>query len=182
VPLLYRGTAQQPLQQPLVMVRPHYVPSASAAAVTSAPLSGLRQAANAAASPFALQQQQQPQQQQPQLSAQHVFSLKPLPNMLVEVLHQGFWWPAKVLSVKPASQQDEQQQQQQAAAASTGLGPGFSCSSEPSSSISCAAGGGSSSCVVLCNLEPPEADGLVWKCGMGHSMRWALAEHPPHDS
>lgn len=100
-----------------------------------------------------------------------MFSLKPSPNMLVEALHQGCWWPAKVLSVKPASQQDEQQQQAAAAAASAGLGPGISCSSEPSSSVSCCAAGGSSSCVVLRNLEPPEADGLVWKCGMGHSIR-----------
>jgi hypothetical protein len=108
-----------------------------------------------------------------------VFSLKPSPNMLVEVLHQGCWWPAKVLSVKPTSQQDILQQQ--AAAASTGLGPGVSCRSEPSCSVSCAGGGSSSSssCVVLRNCEPPEADGLVWKCGVGHSMRCALRGHLP---
>jgi hypothetical protein len=140
--------------------------------VTSAPPPGLQQTDKPGASPFLLQQQHLQQQ-----SAQQVFSLKPSPNMLVEALHQGCWWPAKVLSVKPISQQDGLSQQQQQAAASTGLGPGVSCSSEPSSSISCAGGGSSSSCVVLRNFEPPEADGLVWKCGMGHSMRWVGLRH-----
>ncbi|KAF6259479.1 hypothetical protein COO60DRAFT_1000751 [Scenedesmus sp. NREL 46B-D3] len=178
VPLLYRGSPQQPLQQPLVMVRPHYVPSASAAAAasaaagTSARAPGLQEAANGGALPFS----PQPQAQQ---SGQHVFSLQLSPNMLVEALHQGCWWPAKVVEVKPASRQDkqQQQQQQQQAAASAGHEPGGSCSREPCGLVSCGGGGGCGGCVVLRNLEPPDADGLVWRCSLGHAMRPC---HPQH--
>jgi len=62
----------------------------------------------------------------------------------VEVLREGYWCPARVLEVVPG-----------------GGGGGGSSS-----------GSSRGGCVVVRNMEPPEADGGVWRCSGAHNIRW----------
>lgn len=163
VPLLWRGTAQQPLPKPLVMVRPHSAAAAAQQQHAAGAPSQLGPAAAAAtmnstgASPFSRQQVQQQGQQQVSLGVQQL-----KPRMIIEALHQGCWWPAEVQAVKTVDAQEQQQQHLGAAGGGT-----------PSSSVSGMAG--AACCVVLKNLDPPEADGTVWRFSAGHTMRCVTA-------